>query len=139
MERRRKLAFDMYKLMGVDRKDPASRLQALMKNFSFFGAPVGLFITVDRICDRNGWGHVGMFIQSLCLLAEEAGLATCLQEAWANWSKLVSNQLQIPDSEILWCGIALGYADLNDPVNTLQSDRLSLSEFVTFIGPSSKL
>ena len=129
----------MFRLMGIDRKDASARAEVLLRNFRFFGAPVGLFVTVDRIVDRNGWGHVGMFIQSLCLLAEEAGLATCLQEAWANWSQLLAKELSIPASEVLWCGIALGYADTTDPVNSLKSERLPLSEFVTFKGPSSKL
>ena len=89
MARRRKLGFDMYNLMGIARDDKMGRLKAMQDNFEFFQAPVGIIITVDRFVDRNGWGHVGMFLQSLCLLAVEAGLATCLQEAWSQFHQSV--------------------------------------------------
>jgi nitroreductase len=85
MNRRRKLGFDMYDLMGVARTDAKGRGEAMAKNFDFFGAPIGILITVDRFSDRNAWGHVGMFLQTLCLLAAEHGLATCLQEAWSQF------------------------------------------------------
>lgn len=134
MDRRRKLAADMYELMGVDRHDREARMEALLRNFDFFGAPVGLFITVDRIVDRNGWGHVGHFLQNVCLLAEERGMATCLQEAWAAHSTLIKTELGIPESEILWCGVALGYPDKSAAVNKLRSERRPLHEFARFFG-----
>ena len=117
MRRRRELAFKMYGLMGVDRKDKEGRIKAMLRNYEFFGAPVAIIITLDRIVDRNGWGHVGlfficlwniffisttffsgMFVMTLCLLLEEAGLSTCLQESWANCNDLVRKELNIPDS-----------------------------------------
>jgi nitroreductase len=127
----------MYKLMGVGWKDRAARMEAMLSNYRFFGAPVGLFITVDRIVDRNGWGHVGMFIQNICLLATAYGLATCLQEAWANYAQVVTSFLGVPSSEVLWCGIALGYADPQEPINTLRTERRPLSEFVQYFGPAA--
>ena len=81
LDRRRALGYAMYSLMGVDRKDRPGRSRAMAKNWDFFGAPVGLIVTVERSCDRNGWGHVGCLLQTICLLAEERGLSTCLQEA----------------------------------------------------------
>jgi nitroreductase len=142
IERRRALGYAMYSLMGVDRKDKAGRAAAMGKNWDFFGAPVGIIVTVERSVDRNGWGHVGGLLQSICLLAEERGLATCLQEAWANMGRTVYDQLNIPENEIVWCGISLGYADKAAPVNTLKSDRAPLGEvaqFCGFDGPASKL
>ena len=73
MKRRRTLAAEMYRLMGVSYQDKKGRVEAMMKNFDFFGAPVGIIVTCDRCIDVNGWGHVGAFLQSICLLAEERG------------------------------------------------------------------
>ena len=79
----------------------------MMKNFDFFGAPVGIIVTCDRCIDVNGWGPVGAFLQSACLLAEERGMGTCLQEAFATYHEVVYKELNIPREQILWCGISL--------------------------------
>ena len=71
-----------------------------MKNFDFFGAPVGIIVTCDRCIDVNGWGHVGAFLQSVCLLAEERGMGTCLQEAFATYHEVVYKELNIPREQI---------------------------------------
>ncbi|GBG26073.1 Nitroreductase family protein [Hondaea fermentalgiana] len=133
LDRRRQLGFKMYELMGIARDDKAGRAEAMLKNYDFFGAPVGLIVTVDRVCDRNGWGHVGMFLQTLCLLACDFGLETCLQEAWSSIHQTIYKQLNIPDSEMLWCGVALGYADWSAKVNDLESEREPVEKFATFI------
>mmetsp|Transcript_26270 Transcript_26270/g.36558 ORF Transcript_26270/g.36558 Transcript_26270/m.36558 type:complete len:241 (-) Transcript_26270:198-920(-) len=144
MQRRRAVAYEMYKLLGVDRKDKEGRTRELLQNFALFGAPVGIAVCVDRIVDRNGWGHVGMFLMSLCLLAEEAGLKTCLQESWADFSGLLREKLEIPEDQVFWCVIAIGYEDPSAPVNTLRTERAPLSDFCKFYGvdfdpPSAKL
>ncbi|KAI9002603.1 nitroreductase [Hyaloraphidium curvatum] len=133
MARRRKLGFDMYDLMGVGRTDAKARGEAAARNFDFFDAPVGLIVTVDRFSDRNAWGHVGMFLQTFCLAAAEMGLATCLQEAWSQYhTSVVYKNLPIPQTEIVWCGIALGYEDKSAKVNTLKSEREPVDVFTKF-------
>lgn len=122
----------MYTLLGVPREDKMARLQWLAKNFEFFGAPVGLFFTLDRRFDKGQWAHLGMFMQSIALVAEERGLATCMQEAWATRAKTVSGFLGVPESEQLYCGMALGHPDRSASVNRLRSTRAPLEEFVTF-------
>ena len=86
------------------------------------------------ISAHHGWGHVGCLLQSICLVAQERGLSTCLQEAWGSFAGLTSRVLGIPDSEILWCGIAIGYEDTSAPVNTLRSKRDNIDSFTKFIG-----
>ena len=139
MNRRRKLGYEMYRLLGVDRKDKIGRFEAMAENWDFFGAPVGIIVTTSRVLDSNGWGHVGCLLQNICLLAEERGLATCLQEAWASWPRLLSERLEIPPDQIVWCGIAIGYEDESAPVNKLRSERESLDSFSRFLGFPSRL
>ncbi len=123
----------MYELVGIPRENKAARLQWLSNNFRLFGAPVALFFSLDRRFERAQWAHLGMFMQSVALAAVERGLATCMQEIWQTRQKTVSEFLNLPASDLLYCGMALGYADLDAPVNKLRSERADLSEFATFL------
>lgn len=123
----------MYALLGIPRENKPARLQWLLNNYEFFGAPVGLFFSLDRRFDKPQWAHLGMFIQSIALVAVERGLATCMQEAWAVRAKTVSTFLGLPASELLYCGMGLGYADPQAKVNELRSSRVEVDEFATFL------
>ena len=120
----------MYAKLGVGKGDKEGQLRAMKRNFLFFDAPVGVIVTVDKACDRNAFGHVGCFVQTLCLLATARGMASCLQEAWSQVSPEVTTHLGIdPQREAVWCGVALGYADEAAPVNSLRAERAPLRDF----------
>lgn len=123
----------MYALLGIPREDKAARLMNLAKNFEFFGAPAGLFFSLDRRFDKPQWAHLGMFMQSIAIAAIERGLATCMQEAWQVRARTVSQFLRLSDEQQLYCGMALGYADAAAPVNRLRSERADVDEFATFL------
>lgn len=131
--RRFEVGEEMYALLGIPREDKPARIQNLMRNYEFFGAPVGLFFSLDRQFDKGQWAHLGMFMQTLALSATEMGLATCMQEAWAARAKTVSAFLGLNDHEQLYCGMALGYADPSAKVNELRSSRASVDDFAAFI------
>ena len=80
------------------------------------------------------WADLGIFLQSMMLLAREHGLHTCPQEAWSLWGKTIRETTGIPDEEIVFCGMALGYGDPDAPINELRSERGALEEFVRFQG-----
>ncbi len=124
---------EMYARLGIPRDDKPARLQWLLKNYQFFGAPVGLFFSLPRQFDKGQWAHLGMFMLSLALAATDKGLASCMQEAWAARAKTVSAFLGLADDEQLYCGMALGYADPDAPVNKLRSSRAEVDEFAVFI------
>jgi nitroreductase len=132
--RRYELGEDMYALMGVPREDKGARLNWLMQNYQFFGAPVGLFFAIDERMNANQWAHLGMFMMSVALVAEEKGLATCMQEAWTPHAKTVGNALGLDAPYIVYCGMALGHADPDAKVNQLRSKRAELNEFASFEG-----
>ncbi|MBR0859225.1 nitroreductase [Bradyrhizobium liaoningense] len=132
--RRFKNGEDLYRTIGIPREDKAARLKQLAKNFSFFDAPVGLFFAIDRQMEPGQWADLGMYMQSIMLLAVEKGLSTCPQEAWALWHKTVAEFIGLPPHLMLFCGMALGYKDPQHPINTLRADRADLSEFATFKG-----
>jgi nitroreductase len=132
--RRFKCGEDMYATMGIPREDKPRRLMHFAKNFQFFGAPVGLFFAIDRQMQQGQWADLGMFIQSIMLLAREYGLHTCPQEAWAIWPKTIKDFCGIPDNLMLFCGMGIGYMDKSHPVNSLRTDRAPLGEYVTIRG-----
>ena len=122
----------MYARLGIPREDKPARLMHLMRNFELFGAPVALFFSLDRAFDKGQWAHLGMIMQTICLVAHERGLATCMQEAWVTRAKTVAAFLSLPESQQFYCGMAIGYADPDAPVNALRSDRASIDEFTHF-------
>lgn len=132
--RRFEVGEDMYALMGVPREDKAARLNWLMRNYDFFGAPVGLFFVIDERMNENQWAHLGMFMMSLCLVAEEKGLATCMQEAWTPHGETVAREIGVERPDIVYCGLALGHADPDAPVNRLRSKRAAVDEIARFEG-----
>jgi nitroreductase len=120
----------MYGALGIPREDKQARLSFFSRNWEFFGAPVGLIVTIDRQMQQGQWSDVGMFLQNVMLLAREHGLHTCPQEAWAVWHRIIRDYLSVPENEMVFCGMGIGYADDEHPVNALVSDRAGLEEYV---------
>jgi len=131
--RRSECARNMYTALSIEQDDIELRLSQIRENFKFFGAPVGMIVTIDSAFAENGWGHVGMFIQNICLSAVDNDMGTCLQESWSIYPKTVKDFLNIPDNEVVWCGIALGYPNKEHPINNYRTSRESIEKFVTFI------
>ncbi len=132
--RRYKCGEDMYATIGIERENKMGRLMQFAHNFELFGAPVGLFFCIDRSFDKAQWAHLGMFIQTVMLLAHENGLATCAQEAWSGMYKTTSAHLNLPEEQMLYCGMALGYADPDAPINTLVTERAEVADFAVLRG-----
>lgn len=132
--RRYKLGEDMYALLGIPRENKPGRLMHLAQNFAFFGAPVGLFFIIDKRMGHGQWAHLGMFMQSAALAALERGVQSCMQEAWARMRAPLHAHFGLDENDMIYCGMALGYADMSKPVNTLRSDRASVDEIATFKG-----
>lgn len=128
-----KVGEDMYALLGIPREDKPARFAHLARNFEFFGAPAAFFCFVDRVMGPPQWSDLGMFLQSFMLLAAEAGLATCAQEAWANRPESVASFVGAPEEEMLFCGMAIGHANPDAPVNSLVSDREPLDVWTKFV------
>lgn len=125
---------EMYALLGTPRTDKAGRLRQFARNFQFFGAPAALFCYVDRRMGRPQWSDLGMYLQTLMLLLRAHGLDSCAQECWSVYQKTVGEFLQPPAELMLFCGMAIGYADPDAPVNRLRTRRLPLDQFATFRG-----
>jgi len=127
------LGEQMYELLGIGRENKDARIAQVMKNFKFFGAPCAFFCFVDRQMGPPQWSDLGMFLQTFMLLAKEAGLDTCAQEAWSMKHDSVSKFVKADDTDILFCGMAIGYRDDTALVNSLKSERRPLKEWAKFL------
>jgi nitroreductase len=124
----------MYALLGIPREDRDARLRWFANNYEFFGAPVGLFCLIDRKMGQPQWSDLGMYLQTVMLLLREHGLSSCPQECWSRYNRVVREFLGAPEELMLFCGMAIGYADETSAVNRLASERMSLDDFASFHG-----
>ena len=114
---------DLYASIGIPRDDKTGRFAQLAKNLDLFGAPVGLFFCIDRNLGPPQWSDLGMFMQTVMLLAVERGLETCAQEFWARFAQTVASCLSLPDDHMVFSGMALGYLDPDHPINNWRTRR----------------
>lgn len=133
IERRRKVGWDLYALLGLTRDNKAGMAAQHGRNYDFFGAPVGLIFTIDRVMEQGSWLDYGMFLQSVMVAARARGLDTCPQAAFTQYHRVISSELDLPANETVVCGMSLGYADTTKIENSLITERMGVEEFVKFV------
>ena len=133
LERRRKVGWDLYGLLGIAKTDKAGMHAQHRRNYDFFGAPVGLMFTIDRVMRQGSWLDFGMFLQSVMIAARGRGLDTCPQAAFTQFHRIVTEHIGAAANEQLVCGMSLGHADPQAIENTLVTERESVARFTRFI------
>ncbi|MFB9374316.1 nitroreductase [Algimonas porphyrae] len=124
-------AMALYGAMGIEREDKPARMQAMGRNWQFFGAPHGAFFAMEKYLDIMGAVDVGIYAQTLSLLLEENGIQSCMQGALGQFPAPVKNLLGIPDEQGILFGMSFGYADDHD-ANDCRTDRVALEDGVKF-------
>jgi nitroreductase len=132
LERRRKVGWDLYGLLGIAKGDKQRMHKQHGRNYRFFDAPVGLFFTVDRQLEQGSLLDYGMFLQSVMIAARARNLRTCPQAAFLKFHCQIADILEIPVGQMLVCGMSLGYADPASIENSLVTEREPVSTFTTF-------
>lgn len=127
------LGEQMYATLGIAREDKEGRRRQFAHNNDFFGAPAAIFCYVDRQMGSPQWSDLGMFLQNFMLLAVDKGLGTCAQEYWSVRHKSITEFVEAPENEMLFCGVALGHVDESAPVNSLKSQRMPVEQFAKFV------
>jgi nitroreductase len=133
VDRRRKVGWDLYALLGLTRDNKAGMAAQHGRNYRFFDAPVGMIFTIDRIMEQGSWLDYGMFLQNIMVAARGRGLDTCPQAAFTQFHRIISDELGLPENEMVVCGMALGFADPDKVENTLVTEREPVSSFARFI------
>jgi len=124
----------LYAELGIPRDDKAGRQTWFNNNYAFFGAPVGLFCYLDRRMGPPQWSDVGMYLANVMLLLREEGLDSCPQECWSFFHRAVGDFLRPPTELMLFCGMAIGYADDSVCANRMKTERMPLDEFAVIRG-----
>jgi nitroreductase len=133
VDRRRKVGWDLYSLLGIGKADKARMHAQHARNYAFFDAPVGLIFTIDRVMQQGSWLDYGMFLQSVMVAARARGLDTCPQAAFTQFHRIISQELNLPAEEMVVCGMALGHADPKAVENTLVTEREPVAGFARFM------
>ncbi len=133
IDRRRKVGWDLYGLLGIEKTDKARMQHQHGRNFVFFDAPVGLFFTIDRVMQQGSWLDYGMFLQNVMVAARARGLHTCPQAAFTQFHALIAEELALAPEQMLVCGMSLGYADPSAIENGLVTQRAPVAEFARFL------
>lgn len=132
-ERRFSNGEQLYAALGIPREDKVARLLQFAKNWDFFGAPVGVLLFVDRRMGSAQWSDLGGYLQTVMLLLRDAGLDSCPQEAWSAPHDLVREVVDVSSEWLLFCGLAVGYADEEHPVNSFVTERAPIAEVITVV------
>jgi nitroreductase len=133
IERRRKVGWDLYGLLGIGKADKQRMHEQHRRNYCFFDAPVGLIFTIDRVMRQGSWLDYGMFLQNVMVAARARGLDTCPQAAFTPFHRLIEDELKLPSNEMVVCGMALGHADMAAIENSLVTEREPVSAFARFL------
>ncbi|MEY2678675.1 MAG: hypothetical protein RLZ00_1367 [Pseudomonadota bacterium] len=133
IDRRRENGWSLYGLLGIGKADKDRMHEQHQRNFKFFDAPVGFMFTIDRVMGRGSLLDYGMFIQNIMVAARARGLHTCPQAAWNGFHSIILPHIGAGEEEMMVCGMALGYADESDKVNTLVTPRVPVSEFTHWV------
>jgi nitroreductase len=133
IDRRRKVGWDLYGLLKLSRENKVGMHAQHGRNYVFFDAPVGFVFTIERIMQQGSWLDYGMFLQNIMVAARGRGLDTCPQAAFTQFHKIIREILQLPDNEMVVCGMSLGYADPDKIENTLVTEREPVGVFAKFL------
>ncbi len=131
--RRRANGWGLYGALGIAKGEKDRMKAQHARNFRFFDAPVGMFVTIERGLELGSWLDIGLFLQTLMLAARGFGLDTCAQQAFARYHEIIQKRLSIPAEEMVVCGVALGVADMGAPENSFVSEREPMDGYVRFV------
>jgi nitroreductase len=132
IDRRRKVGWDLYGLLGIGKSDKERMHEQHARNYAFFDAPVGLIFTIDRVMATGSWLDYGMFLENIMVAARGRGLDTCPQAAFTQFHRVIGRELALGEHEMVVCGMALGVADPDAVANRLTTDRAAVDEFAKF-------
>ena len=133
IDRRRKVGWDLYGLLDIAKTDKARMHAQHGRNYDFFGAPVGLMFTIDRVMRQGSWLDYGMFVQNIMVAARARGLDTCPQAAFTQYHRIISEHIGAGANEQVVCGMSLGFADPDAIENTLVTERDPVNAFTRFL------
>jgi hypothetical protein len=104
------------------------------QSVSGYDAPARIIIVADK--SASGWFifDIGLITQTIALAAQEYGLGTCLMGDALGFPEEVRGIANSPESKRVIIGIAIGYPDWDNSLNSLRTERQPIEELVTWRG-----
>jgi nitroreductase len=130
---RQELGVEVYGSMGIKREDKEARKAAVLRNYEFFGAPVGAIVCMHKDLGVADSLSVGMYLQTFVLALTARGLGTCCEVSIAGYPEVIHKELNIPLELSIICGMAIGYPDLDFAANRLHIGRDPVGKEVVFL------
>jgi len=130
--RRKECGLLMYKTLQISREDKQRQTDQWAANFRAFDAPVMLLFFMQSEMQAGSYLDYGMFLQSIMLAAVEQGLATCPQASLADYPEIIKAELGYPVDTVLLCGMALGYEDKQEKINSYRTSRVDVDSFTQY-------
>jgi len=134
LQRKRATGFGLYEALNIDRRDIQARKKQFRSNYRFFNAPIGIVVSIEKNLGKGCFMDLGMALQTIFIATQTENLACCGIGALANYGKRIHKHLELPEEEIVVCGIAIGYNDKTNRVNSFKTSRLDISEYADFRG-----
>lgn len=134
LKRKRETGFGLYETLNIDRRDIQKRQEQFRANYRFFDAPIGIVVSIEKAMGKGCFMDLGMALQTIFIATQTEQLSCCGIGALANYGNIIHKHLGLPEEEIVVCGIAIGYQDESDPVNTFKTTRLKSNEYAKFYG-----
>ncbi len=129
------LAIQIFQLMGIGREDKEKRSQWMMRGFRYFDAPAAIVLCLDKSVNSTlAMCDIGILCQSICLVALDFGLGTCIEDQGILFPHLLRKLAGIPESSIPIICIAIGYPDWEFAANKLVTPRESLDNNTKWCG-----
>ncbi len=123
-----------FKSMGIARDDNKTRQIFARRSYEFFGAPLVVYLCLDRDLTSCSYFDLGSVAQSIMLAAQEFGVASIPAVSLVTYPELIRQELGIPENLLIYIGIALGYEDPDDVANKPRSLRRPIEEVVKILG-----
>lgn len=123
---------DLYKSLDIGPRDTFRKREQKLRNFEFYGAPVGLIVTMNRQLSQGSWIDMGLFLNALSLAISDSGLGSCIQASFSSYGDIIRKTLKLDANSLVICGVALGFEDKSSPLNTLPNRRIAVEDFVEF-------
>lgn len=131
-QRRLACGLALYSALKIKREDKSAQRAHWRRNFEAFNAPTVMFFTINAVLEKGSYLDYGMFLQNVSLAATAKGIATCAQAALANYPDVIRKHLDLPEDQLILCGMGIGYEDEHHPLNQYRTEREPVNNFVSF-------
>ncbi len=120
--------------LEIPREDKEARNRYYLGMAGLFDAPCLLVACIPRdLRVEYAMLDIGLAVQTICLLAYDRGLGSCIMAASVLYPDLLRSIAAIPEDRRVVVGVALGYPDESYPLNHFERPRAKMEDFTNWV------